>query len=64
MTHLESNNILSNAQFRFRKHHSAELQLIQTSHDFALGLHNKSHTDAILLDFSRHLIEFHTDILF
>ena len=35
MSHLEINNILSNAQLGFRKHHSAELQLIQTSHDFA-----------------------------
>ena len=53
MSHLETNNTLSNAQFGFHKHHSAELQLIQTSHDFALCLHNKSQTDAILLDFSK-----------
>ena len=38
MPHLEINNILSNAQFGFRKHHmhSVKLQLIQTSHDFKL----------------------------
>ena len=53
MSHLETNNILSNAQFGFHKHHSAELRLIQTFHDFALSLHNKSQTDAILLDFSK-----------
>ena len=53
MSHLETNNILSNAQFGFRKHHSAKLQLIQTSYDFALSLQNKSQTDAILLDFSK-----------
>ena len=53
MSHLETNNILSNAQFGFHKHHSAELQLIQTSHDLALSLHNKSQTDAILLNFSK-----------
>ena len=48
MTHLESNNIFSNIQFEFRKHHSVELQMIQPSHDFALSLHNKNQTDAIL----------------
>jgi len=53
MLHLQKHNILSNTQFGFRKHHSAELQLIQTTHDLALNLNNKSQTDAILLDFSK-----------
>ena len=44
MTHLDSNNILSNVLFGFCKH-SAELLLIQTSHDFALGLHKSLETD-------------------
>ena len=51
VTHLESNNVLSNREFGFCKHHLPELQLIQASHNFALRLHNKSQTDAILMDF-------------
>ena len=46
-------NILSNAQFGFRKNYSAELQLIQTTHDLAFNLNNKGQTDVILLDFSK-----------
>ena len=51
--HLNGYNILSDTQFGFRKHYSAELQLIKTSHDLALNLNNKSQTDTILLDFSK-----------
>ena len=53
MLHLQKHNILSNTQFGFCKHYSAELQLIQTTHDLTLNLNNKSQTDAILLDFSK-----------
>ena len=38
MTHLEHNNILNNVQFSFRQKRSADLQLLQTVHDLALGL--------------------------
>ena len=53
MLHLSDYNILSDTQFGFRKHYSAELQLIKTSHDLALNLNNKSQADTILLDFSK-----------
>ena len=55
MTHLMDYNILSNAQFGFRKNYSAELKLLQTTHDLhlALNLNNKGQTDVVLLDFSK-----------
>ena len=53
MSHLMDYNILSNAQFGLRKNYSAELQLIQTTHDLAFNLNNKGQTDVILLDFSK-----------
>ena len=53
MSHFSKQNVLSESQFGFRKNHSAELQLIKTSHDFALSLNNQGQTDAILLDFSK-----------
>ena len=53
MTHLTDYNILSNAQFGFRKNYSAELQLLQTTYDLALNLNNKGQTDVVLLDFSK-----------
>ena len=46
-------NILTPAQFGFRKDHSAELQLLQTVHDLATTLNNRSQCDVILLDFSK-----------
>ena len=52
MSHLMDYNILSNAQFGFRKNYSAELQLIQTTRDLAFNLNNKGQNDVILLDFS------------
>ena len=53
MSHIESNNILSDKQFGFRKRRSAELQLLQTIHDLIYNLNQKSETDMILLDFSK-----------
>ena len=53
MSHLMDYNILSNGQFEFCKNYSAELQLVQTTHDLALNLNNKGQTDVILLDFSK-----------
>ena len=53
MSHMESNNILSDMQFGFRKRRSAELQLLQTVHDLSYNLNAKSQTDLILLDLSK-----------
>ena len=52
-SHLESYNVLSSSQFGFRAMHSAEQQLLCTTHDFALNLNNKTQTDVILLDFCK-----------
>jgi len=46
MKYLSNYNVLSDVQFGFRENHSAELQLINTTHDFALNLNNKGQTDA------------------
>ena len=53
MTHLEHNNVHNNVQFGFQHKRSADLQLLQTVHDLALCLNEKSQTDYILLDFSK-----------
>ena len=53
MSHLECNNVLNNAQFGFRQKRSADLQLLQTVYDLALGLNEKGQTDWIFLDFSK-----------
>ena len=53
MKHLSNHNALSDVQFGFCENRSAELQLINTTHDFALNLNNKGQTEAILLDFSK-----------
>ena len=53
MSNLECNNVLNNAQFGFRQRRSADRQLLQTVHDLALGLNEKSQTDCIFLDFSK-----------
>ena len=41
MTHLEHNDVLNNVQFGFRQKGSADLQLLQTVHDLALGLNER-----------------------
>ena len=53
MSHLECNNVLNNSQFGFQQRRSADLQLLQTVHDLALGLNEKGQTDCIFLDFSK-----------
>ena len=53
MKHLLNHHILSDVQFAFRENCSAELQLINATHDFALNLYYRSQTDVILLDFSK-----------
>ena len=53
MSHLEHHNILTNIQFGFCQRRSADLQLLLTVHDLALGLNKGSQTDVILLDFSK-----------
>ena len=53
MSQLMDYNILLNAKFGFYKNYLAKLQVIQTTHDLALKLYNKSKTDVILLDFSK-----------
>ena len=53
MTHLESNNILHDAQHGFRKRRSCESQLIVTIQDLAHNIDTKGQTDVILLDFSK-----------
>ena len=53
MSHLEHHNILTDIRFVFRQRRLANLQLLLTAHDLALGLNKGNQTDAILLDFSK-----------
>lgn len=53
MSHLESNNILSDAQHGFRKRRSCESQLILAVQDLAKGIDEKQQHDVILLDFCK-----------
>ena len=53
MSHLSNHNLISDAQYGFRKRQSAELQLLRIIHDFSLNLNEKKQTDAILLDFCK-----------
>ena len=48
MSHLDCNNITTDAQYGFRQKHSADLQLLQTAHDLASCLDEKGQTDCIL----------------
>ena len=50
MKYLLNHHILSDVQFGFRENHSAELQLINATHDY---LNNRSQTGVILLDCSK-----------
>lgn len=52
-THLETNNILTDAQHGFRKGRSCVSQLISIVDDLAAELNRGGQTDAILLDFSK-----------
>ena len=51
--HLDSDNILHDAQHGFRKHRSTETQLIQLIDNLAHNIDNRIQTDAILLDFQK-----------
>ena len=53
MKHLNSHNILSNAQHGFRQNHSCESQLLLTVNDFAKALDDGKQIDAMVLDFTK-----------
>ena len=53
MKHLNSHEILSDAQHGFRQNHSCISQLLLTVNDFAKGLDDGKQTDAVSLDFSK-----------
>ena len=53
MQHLDTHNILHDAQHVFRKHRSTETQLIQLIDNLAHNIDNRMQTDAILLDFQK-----------
>ena len=51
--HLDTQNLLTDCQFGFRRGRSCESQLLVTIQDLAAGLRDKQQIDAILLDFSK-----------
>ena len=51
--HCDLHNILTDAQFGFRKRRSCETQLLLTIQDLASNIDVKGQTDAIFLDFSK-----------
>ena len=53
ISHLESNNLLSQYQHGFRKRRSCETQLINTLQDLSNNLNNSKQIDCVLLDFSK-----------
>ena len=53
INHLDSNGILTDKQFGFRKRHSCETQLLITVQDLAQGLRDKQQIDAVILDISK-----------
>ena len=53
MKHLESQNIITDAQLGFRKSRCCEFQLLSTIKDLAQGIEDKEQIDMILLDFSK-----------
>ena len=53
MKHLARFNILSDAQYTFRKARSTESQLILTTHDLTKNLDDRITTDLAILDFSK-----------
>ena len=52
MSHLDTRQMLNDAQHGFRKSRSYESQLIQTVQDLANSLNEEEQIDAVLLDFS------------
>ena len=53
MSHLDSHQMLNDAQHGFHKRRSCESQLILTVQDLAKGLNEVEQIDAVLLDFSK-----------
>ena len=53
INHLESNGILTDKQFGFRKRRSCETQLLITVQYLAQGLRDKQQIDAVILNFSK-----------
>ena len=53
INHLDSNGILTDKQFGFRKRHSCETQLLITVQDLTKGLRDKQQIDAVILDLSK-----------
>ena len=53
MSHLDTQQLLNDAQHGFRKSRSCESQLIQTVQDLANSLNEGEQIDAILLNFSK-----------
>jgi ribonuclease P/MRP protein subunit RPP40 len=53
MSHLENNEILSDAQHGFRKRRGCDTQLVLVINDFGKALNNAQQLDTILLDFSK-----------
>ena len=53
INHLDSNGILTDRQFGFRKRRSCETQLLITVQDLAQGLRDKQQIDAAILNFSK-----------
>ena len=51
--HIETNNLITDAQHGFRKQRSCETQLISLTHDIATEMNKRGQTDIILLDFSK-----------
>ena len=63
VNHLETQNILSDAQHGFRRKRSCETQLITTCNDLAENMNKHLQTDAIMLDFSKAFDKVHHQTL-
>ena len=53
MKHFNDNKILPSCQYGFRKNHSFEQQLINTTEDLAKIRNQKGQVDVLILDFSK-----------
>lgn len=56
--HLENHYILTDFQHGFRKRRNCETQLIVALHDLVSAVNKGNQVDALVLDFTRHLIEY------
>lgn len=50
---LNTHSILSTAQHGFRRGFSTATQLVETVHDFAVGINDRKQTDVIFIDFAK-----------